>query len=286
MKLTVEKQDSPTDKDELEAIISGKKDDVLYLDLSLLKQVNDAAPQPITDTEDKVLEIVVPYDFTGKKDVTVYRKHGENDAEKLTKLTARPADGFTDGSFFADSAGGKVYVYASKFSTYAIGYTAQTTTPSRPSGGSSSGYQWPFVDVRRTDTWYQAVKYVYDNKLMEGTSATTFDPEGQLTRAMLATVLYRMAESPKVEGAPEFTDTHADAWYADAVAWASRTQVLRGYGNGKFGPEDAVSKEMLNMVMGRLQGEDPVWTGDPALAVPATRAEIAAMLMGLCKDKK
>lgn len=286
VKLTVEKQDSPTDKDELEAIISGKKDDVLYLDLSLLKQVNDAAPQPITDTEDKVLEIVVPYDFTGKKDVTVYRKHGENDAEKLTKLTARPADGFTDGSFFADSAGGKVYVYASKFSTYAIGYTAQTTTPSRPSGGSSSGYQWPFVDVRRTDTWYQAVKYVYDNKLMEGTSATTFDPEGQLTRAMLATVLYRMAESPKVEGAPEFTDTHADAWYADAVAWASRTQVLRGYGNGKFGPEDAVSKEMLNMVMGRLQGEDPVWTGDPALAVPATRAEIAAMLMGLCKDKK
>lgn len=286
VKLTVEKQDSPTDKDELEAIISGKKDDVLYLDLSLLKQVNDAAPQPITDTEDKVLEITVDYDFTGKKDVTVYRKHGEQDAEKLTKLTARPADGFTDGSFFADSAGGKVYVYASKFSTYAIGYTAQTTTPSRPSGGSSSGYQWPFVDVKRTDTWYQAVKYVYDNKLMEGTSATTFDPEGQLTRAMLATVLYRAAGSPKVEGAPEFEDTQTDAWYADAVTWASQTQVLRGYGNGKFGPEDAVSKEMLNMVMGRLQGEDPVWTGDPALAVPATRAEIAAMLMGLCKDKK
>lgn len=286
VKLTVEKQDSPTDKDELEAIISGKKDDVLYLDLSLLKQVNDAAPQPITDTEDKVLEIVVDYDFTGKKDVTVYRKHGENDAEKLTKLTVRPADGFTDGSFFADSAGGKVYVYASKFSTYAIGYTAQTTTPSRPSGGSSSGYQWPFVDVRRTDTWYQAVKYVYDNKLMEGTSATTFDPEGQLTRAMLATVLYRAAGSPKVEGAPEFEDTLADTWYSDAIIWASRTQVLRGYGNGKFGPDDPVSKEMMNMVTARQAGQDPAWVGDPALALPATRAEIAAMLMGLCKDKK
>lgn len=284
VKLTVEKQDSPTDKDELEAIISGKKDDVLYLDLSLFKQVNDAAPQPITDTEDKVLEIVVDYDFTGKKDVTVYRKHGENDAEKLTKLTARPADGFTDGSFFADSAGGKVYVYASKFSTYAIGYTAQTTTPSRPSGGSSSGYQWPFVDVRRTDTWYQAVKYVYDNKLMEGTSATTFDPEGQLTRAMLATVLYRAAGSPKVEGAPEFEDTEAEVWYSDAIAWAAQTGVLRGYGNGKFGPDDPVSKEMLNMVMGRLRGQDPEWTGDPALALPATRAEIAQFLME--QDKK
>lgn len=286
VKLTVEKQDSPTDKDELEAIISGKKDDVLYLDLSLLKQVNDAAPQPITDTEDKVLEIVVDYDFTGKKDVTVYRKHGENDAEKLTKLTVRPADGFTDGSFFADSAGGKVYVYASKFSTYAIGYTAQTTTPSRPSGGSSSGYQWPFVDVRRTDTWYQAVKYVYDNKLMEGTSATTFDPEGQLTRAMLATVLYRAAGSPKVEGAPEFEDTEAEVWYSDAIAWAAQTGVLRGYGNGKFGPDDPVSKEMMNMVTARQAGQDPAWVGDPALALPATRAEIAAMLMGLCKDKK
>lgn len=286
VKLTVEKQDSPTDKDELEAIISGKKDDVLYLDLSLLKQVNDAAPQPITDTGDKVLEIAVDYDFTGKKDVTVYRKHGENDAEKLTKLTVRPADGFTDGSFFADSAGGKVYVYASKFSTYAIGYTAQTTTPSRPSGGSSSGYQWPFVDVRRTDTWYQAVKYVYDNKLMEGTSATTFDPEGQLTRAMLATVLYRAAGSPKVEGAPEFEDTEAEVWYSDAIAWAAQTGVLRGYGNGKFGPDDPVSKEMMNMVTARQAGQDPAWVGDPALALPATRAEIAAMLMGLCKDKK
>lgn len=62
--------------------------------------------------------------------------------------------------------------------------------------------------------------------------------------------------------------------------------MLRGYGNGKFGPDDPVSKEMMNMVTARQAGQDPAWVGDPALALPATRAEIAAMLMGLCKDKK
>lgn len=288
VKLTVEKQETPADKEDIQGVVTGKKDDVLYLDLSLLKTTahGDGAPTTVAipDTGDKVLEIAVDYDFTGKKDVTVYRKHGDDPAAALDKLTKKPTEAFADGSFFADSANGKVYIYASKFSTYAIGYTAETTTPSRPSGGNSSGYRWPFVDVKRTDSCYQAVKYAYDNKLMEGTSATTFDPEGELTRAMLATVLYRAAGSPKVTDAPEFEDTKADQWYSDAVAWANQTHVLRGYGNGSFGPEDPVSKEMMNMVVGRLKGEDPAWMGDPALALPATRAEIAQLLME--QDKK
>ncbi len=716
VKLTVEKQGAPADKADIEAVVTGDKANVLYLDLSLVKRVNDNAPTPITDTGDKVLEIAVPYDFTGKKDVTVYRKHGDNDAEKLTALAARPTENYADGSFFADSANGVVYIYASKFSTYAIGYTAVenlvstqapalylgSTTPipcdgstvslsgggtalfqelsetpnggkvygltlenanitdvvriqlgregnelvygagvlfladgkdtlvvtlkgentvavtgtdiddriaalAAPSGpvmltgdgslavtatavqgkegygvsgrdlyiyaplttegstnavflsGSASmantltvepagarpvtqtlgegeitrtstileldgqsvtravfakretplaplyldgtaieadgqsvnvgggaatltqegtdyvltlsgvnvtktvkmngsyagllflgdttqglfptatltirllddavirvsddetemgldlggfpmsgfdpvctgvvsaagqlgviiegpgslsikavagegfqacgmnvtdltlktaaditapdgavyvagdltlgdgyavtqpqrytlspsggygkalmdgdapagrvtvekkttptpGYRpgrpvsskpvstWPFTDVKTSDASYEAVKYVYEKGWMLGTSDTTFSPEGQLTRAMLATVLYRAAGSPTVAGAPEFEDTNAEQWYSNAIAWASQTQVLRGYGNGKFGPEDPVSQEMLHMVMGRLKGEDPAWTGDPALALPATRAQIAQALME--QDKK
>ncbi len=291
VKLTVEKLDQPEDKAELDEVITGKADDVLYLDLALLKQVNDGQPQAITDAA-KVLEIAVPYDFTGKKDVTVYRKHGESDPETLTKLAARPTEDFADGSFYADSANGVIYIYASKFSTYAIGYT-ETTTPNRPSrpsgrpgtvGTTGTAPAWPFVDVKTTDSFYQAVKYVYEKGWMVGTSDTTFTPDGELTRAMLATVLYRMAGSPKVTGAPEFEDTLTGAWYSDAIVWASQTQVLRGYGNGKFGPEDPVSREMLNMVAARQQGQDPTWTGDPALALPATRAEIATVLME--QDKK
>lgn len=154
-------------------------------------------------------------------------------------------------------------------------------------GGSTGGRHyrvittvaWPFTDVKTTDACYESVKYVYDKKWMEGTSATTFEPEGQLTRAMLATVLYRIAGSPAVTGTLEFTDTKTDTWYSAAVLWAARTDVLRGYGNGMFGPEDLVSVEMLNMVLGRRKGEDPTWVGDAALARPATRAEIAQALV-------
>lgn len=286
VKLTVEKQDDPADKADIEALVTGDKENVLYLDLSLLKQVNDGEAQAITDAA-RVLEIAVAYDFTGKKDVTVYRKHGDNGAEKLTALAARPTENYADGSFFADSANGVVYIYASKFSTYAIGYTAETTpvSPSRPSSGGRPGTVrpsesvWPFTDVKTTDPGYEAVKYVYEKGWMLGTSDTTFSPDGQLTRAMLAAVLYRAAGSPKAAGAPEFEDTQAGQWYSDAIAWASQTQVLRGYGNGQFGPNDPVSREMLNMVMGRLRGQDPAWVGDPALAAPATRTQIAQALM-------
>ena len=82
---------------------------------------------------DRVLEIEVPYSFTGKKDVTVYRKHGSEEPKVLTRRAAKPAaDVMTDGSFFADSRNGKIYIYASKFSTYAIGYTQSSgeTVPS------------------------------------------------------------------------------------------------------------------------------------------------------------
>lgn len=63
--------------------------------------------------------------------------------------------------------------------------TVKLTVSSSSSSGSSQPIL-PFVDVKRTDEWYQAIKYVYEKKLMEGASVTTFDPEGELTRAMLA----------------------------------------------------------------------------------------------------
>ncbi len=140
VRLTVEKLDDPADKDELESVISGDKDKVLYLDLALLKQVNDSAPEAITNAS-RVLEIAVDFDFTGKKDVAVYRKHGGNDAEELAALSTRPAGSYTDGTFFAASGNGKVYIYTSKFSTYAIGYTtaSQTAYTLTVNGGTGSG---------------------------------------------------------------------------------------------------------------------------------------------------
>lgn len=241
-----------------------------FLAVTVEKQVDEEAAQPVSETS-RLLTIIIPFDKTGKKDITVYRCHGET-AEAL------PTAANADGEYFVVGSDA-VTVYAKKFSTYAIGYTKQVNRPSRPSTSTSTKPALPFTDVKTTDEWYESVKYGYENTLMEGTSATTFDPTGALTRAMLATVLYRAAGSPAVEGDPEFEDAEAGMWYSDAVIWASQAHVLRGYGNGKFGPNDPVSREMLNLVIARQNGEDPAWVGDAELAVPAARSEVAVMLM-------
>ena len=78
-----------------------------------------------------------------------------------------------------------------------------------------------FADVA-ADSWYaDAAAYCRDSGLMSGTGGTTFSPDAAMTRAMLATVLYRLAGSPAVTGTDAFTDTADGTWYADAVLWAS-----------------------------------------------------------------
>lgn len=90
-----------------------------YLDITIRNGTT-----PITDTDrdyNKVLEIVVPYRFTGKENVAVYRYHGS--ATPLDQLNARPSGSYEDGKYYIDIANSLIYIYASKFSTYAIGYT-------------------------------------------------------------------------------------------------------------------------------------------------------------------
>ena len=104
-------------------------------------------------------------------------------------------------------------------------------------------------------SWYaDAVEYVRDNGLMSGTTATTFEPGGTTTRAMLAQILYREAGSPAVSGNDTFTDTQEGAWYADAVLWASQAGVISGYGDGRFGPNDPVSREQIAVILWRYAG--------------------------------
>lgn len=110
----------------------------------------------------------------------------------------------------------------------------------------------PFTDVA-SDAWYfEAVQYVYDNGLFNGTSTATFSPNTEMTRAMLATVLYRMAGEPSGvgENAP-FTDVAMDSWYTDAVAWANENGIVSGYGNGLFGGNDSITREQLVVMLYR-----------------------------------
>lgn len=135
-----------------------------------------------------------------------------------------------------------------------------------------------FTDVPAGADYADAVAWCREQGLMNGTSDTEFSPDATLTRAMVVTVLYRWAGQPSLEneilGYP-FADVDATAWYGNAVYWARLNGVVQGYGDDRFGTEDPITHEQLDIILRRYKGETPTWTGDPALNVPATRAEAA-----------
>ena len=93
----------------------------------------------------------------------------------------------------------------------------------------------------------------YDNTfvLSDGTGIDRFSPNAPLTRAMIVTILYRMAGSPSVSGSSDFTDVAAGKWFAKAVAWAAANGIVNGYGSGLFGPNDPVTREQLAAILYR-----------------------------------
>ena len=145
----------------------------------------------------------------------------------------------------------------------------------RPSSGSSSAGQTipnpdvtlepepdetlPFLDVDEDAWYYDAVCYVYGAGLFQGTSGTTFGPDDTMTRSMTATVLYRLSGETYTGTAATFGDMAAGAWYGTGVSWAAAREIAKGYGDGRFGVNDPVTREQLAAILyryARYKGED------------------------------
>lgn len=181
----------------------------------------------------------------------------------------------------------------------------------------------PFVDVPG-DAWYAGgVRYVYAHGLMNGTGNWRFSPNRTTTRAMIATILYRMEGSPRVYGTSQFGDVEAGSWYEDAVIWATQNDIVEGYTSKTFGPNDPITREQMaamlyryadycrcDMSAGRYVdlskysdmneisdyaipalrwavGEEIIEGRTGKRLAPtdtATRAEVAVMLMRFCED--
>ncbi len=106
----------------------------------------------------------------------------------------------------------------------------------------------PFVDV--TNHWaYTDIKRVYNRGWMVGESATIFAPDQELTRAMLAVILYAMAGEPEVTAANPFSDVPAGEWYTDAVIWAAANGIVVGCGDGTFRPEMTVTRAQAAVML-------------------------------------
>ncbi|MBQ9412961.1 MAG: S-layer homology domain-containing protein [Oscillospiraceae bacterium] len=115
-----------------------------------------------------------------------------------------------------------------------------------------------YADLDR-DAWYRdGVAWALRRGLMNGTGERTFDPDGETSRAMLVTVLWRMEGSPAAEtgagGGTDFADVPEGEWYTDAVRWAAANGIVSGYGDGSFGPGDAVTREQLAAILYRYAG--------------------------------
>ena len=103
----------------------------------------------------------------------------------------------------------------------------------------------PFTDVGSGDWFYEDVLYVYNQGLMEGTGADTFSPDAAVTRGQVVTILWRMAGSPAVNFAMDFSDVTEDTWCAEAIRWAASEGIAQGFADGSFGQDVYVSREQL-----------------------------------------
>lgn len=109
----------------------------------------------------------------------------------------------------------------------------------------------PFVDVTERDWFYEDVVFAYDEGLFSGTSATTFSPNAEMTRAMLVTVLYRLAGQPAVSGRSGFADVVVNSYYEDAVTWAADNGIVTGISDSRFCPDENVTREQLATILYR-----------------------------------
>ena len=232
---------------------------------------------------------------------------------KLDKLTVIDGSGKTVSTVKKSDT---VYTFTMPASAVKVGvsYVKATETPSKTK----------FNDVSANDWFASAVDYVTGKGMMNGTADNTFSPKANTTRGMVVTVLYRLENQPSTSAA-SFTDVASGAYYANAVAWANANGIVSGYGSGKFGPNDKVTREQLAAILYRYAqykkydvsvGEDTnILSYDDAqsissYAIPAiqwacgagvvtgksgskldpkgnaTRAEVAAMLMRFCENVK
>lgn len=172
--------------------------------------------------------------------VTV-RPAGAKEGETMT-LNVAPDAGYTLETISAwDSRGGEVPLSRDGLNRYTFPMPVldvEVTATFLPGG------ELAFQDVRPGDWCYDAVRYVFEAGLMNGTSATSFTPNASTTRGQIVAILYRLEGSPAV-GTNPFSDVAPGAYYAAAVSWASSNGIVNGYGDGTFRPNNLITREQL-----------------------------------------
>ena len=174
---------------------------------------------------------------------------------KTVTITATPDAGYAvDTVTVTDASGKSVSVTKVNDTTY---------TFTQPSGKVTVNVTFKEIDKTSADVfdsytdldksgWYrEGVKYAPENGIMSGYGGGLFGPNDTTSRAMMAQILWNMEGNPTVNYAMSYNDVVSGAWYAEAVRWATSEKIMSGYGGGKFGPNDNMTREQLVTIMYR-----------------------------------
>lgn len=269
---------------------------------------------------DTLLVTVNPASGYQTSGVTVTNKDGSTVAQKAVNGTVysfdMPAADATVAVSFTStgsSSGG------SGNATGGSGSTGGSTVPGGSTGETGSS-ALPFGDVASTAWYSEAVKYVYENGMMNGTGDGQFSPNATTTRAMIVTILHRLELEPAAS-ASDFADVASGSYYANAVSWAASNNIVNGISSSSFAPNTAITREQLATILYRYASfkgyavtasnaldnytdaaqissyattamqwanAEGLITGSTGMALNpkgnATRAEVATILMRFCEN--
>ncbi len=322
-----------TGKSAIKNLEAAKGKTLDFVNLVLEKTVFDDTTYSTSDiggSNEKLLTIAIPFNMSEKADVAIFRYH-DGTASAMNQDPEAGNEGYSVGD-------GRITIYASGFSTYAIGYT-ETAKPSSGGGGGGGGataaayavtvntaqngtvsanqktavsgdkmtitvkpdegyavdtvtvtdasgkavavtkvndttytFTQPagkvtvsaafkavsgadalaeFDDIDASAWYIDAVRWALENGVMNGVSDHEFNPNGDTTRAMVVTMLWRLEGEAAYVGESEYVDVENTDWYGTAVRWASAEGIVNGYADGKFGPNDPVTREQLAAILHR-----------------------------------
>ncbi|MBO5179569.1 MAG: S-layer homology domain-containing protein [Clostridia bacterium] len=131
--------------------------------------------------------------------------------------------------------------------------TGGSSTPGetdKPDEPVEEAWKNPFEDLKEEDWFYDAVKFAHENSLFKGVTEKKFGAEIAMTRGMMVTVLYRLAEAEEKDTAT-FDDVDKDMYYSNAIAWAAKLEIVNGVGDNKFEPDREITREEMATMMAR-----------------------------------
>lgn len=276
IQLTEEQKVDRVDQQEVKTLAQdtiGDGTQVEFVDMGMTMSVTSAGnttTTKIVDTGGNILGVSIPYNLEGKYSVGVFRKHVDEAGNATVEALQKSPSG-AEGTFWLGTD--EVNTSIGKFSTYAIAYT--TTPPDNGGGGGGNGggsgsdggrtsstpaVQTPVVDQVTTATpketgvadWLITDDHIVYLSGYDTDGVKTIRPSGNITRAEVAMIFYRLLLDKDPAAAKDFTDVKDGAWYAKAVRVLASRGIISGYTDGSFRPDDPISRAEFTAIATRF----------------------------------